>query len=117
MIADADVISIDLPWGDAQKRTAIARRSGISGIVGVVTVTSDSELLEYVRQHAAPNALVLLDVPVDGCEKLSETCPRRKIDDRFLAIGLPILPSVKSRRDLESSLGSQDWRAHVHIRR
>ena len=54
--ADADVVSIDLPWGDAQKRTAIARRSMSTGL-GVVTVTSDSELLEYVRLQAATNAV------------------------------------------------------------
>lgn len=91
----ADVLSIDLPWGHAAGRTAIASRSPAGGIA-VATVTGDEALLDHVRARAAPGARVLLDVPLDGCEALDAARPRRPIDDRFLAIGLPILPSVKS---------------------
>jgi predicted nuclease with RNAse H fold len=94
MARDADVFSIDLPWGDAKGRTAIASRS-LAG-VRLISVIGDDELLEHIRQHATRSALVLLDVPIDGCEGLGMKKPRREVDDRFLAIGLPILPSVKS---------------------
>ena len=90
----ADVISIDLPWGHGHGRTAIASRSPEG--IAVAAVVDDDELVEYVQRHAATNALVLLDVPVAGCEALNATNPRRGVDDRCQRIGIPILPSVKA---------------------
>ena len=92
---NTDVISIDMPWGkNTTARTAIASRSPAN--ISVTAVHDDDVLVQYVDQHAATNALVLLDVPLDGCESLSKSNPRRGVDDRFLRIGIPILPSVKS---------------------
>ncbi len=90
----ADVISIDLPWSDARGRTAMASRSP-SGI-SVVAVASDDELVRYVQLHAARNASVLLDVPIEGCGDLDKKKPRRAVDDRCQRVGIPILPSVKA---------------------
>lgn len=95
MQCDADVISIDLPWGkNTTARTAIACRS--SSGVSVTAVREDDVLVQHVEQLAAKNALVLLDVPLDGCESLDQSNPHRAVDDRFQRAGIPILPSVKS---------------------
>ena len=95
MTSNADVISIDLPWGkNATARTAIASRSP-SGI-SITAVRDDIALVWHVEQLAAENALVLLDVPLDGCALLNKSNPQRAVDDRFQRVGIPILPSVKS---------------------
>lgn len=95
MQCDADVIAIDLPWGrNTTARTAIASRSP-SG-VSITAVRDDIVLVRHVEQRAAENALVLLDVPLDGCALLNKSNPQRAVDDRFQRVGIPILPSVKS---------------------
>lgn len=90
----ADVLSIDLPWGHGQGRTAVASRSPAG--IAVAAVAGDDELVEYVHRNAATNALVLLDVPVEGCEVLDADNPLRGVDLRCHRIGIPILPSVKA---------------------
>lgn len=91
----ADVLAIDLPWGTkATSRTAIAHRSATG--IAVSVVQGDDELVHHVEHRAANAALVLLDVPIEGCEDLDALTPRRAVDDGFLRSGIPILPSVKS---------------------
>ncbi len=80
----ADVLAVDLPWGRARHRTAIASRSPAG--IAVVTVADDDALVAYVRAHAAPRALVVLDVPLDGL------APWRPIETRFVRLGIPVLP-------------------------
>lgn len=90
----ADVLAIDLPWSKRTGRTAIASRAGRS--ITVVSVAGDDELVAYVRDRAAADALVLLDVPLHGCARLSRARPNRDVDRRLAALGIPVLPSYSS---------------------
>lgn len=90
----ADVLAIDLPWSQRRGRTAIASRVGRS--IAVVAVAGDDELVAYVTELAAKNALVLLDVPLHGCDDLSRDRPTREVDRRLAALGIPVLPSYSS---------------------
>jgi hypothetical protein len=47
-------------------------------------------------RHAARGAVVLLDVPVEGCEALGAHRPRRPVDDVLARVGIPVLPSYTS---------------------
>ncbi len=89
---DADVLAIDLPWSERARRTAIAMRTRTG--VEVEAVRDDARLSEVVVERAARGALVLVDVPLDGCEVLSAARPRRGVDQRFAQSGVPILPPV-----------------------
>jgi hypothetical protein len=94
--APFDAISLDLPWSRATNgRTAVAAASARDGIV-VSDGLDGPSAANWIADHAAPGAVVLLDVPVDGCEGLSQTRPRRAVDDGLARIGIPILPSYKS---------------------
>jgi hypothetical protein len=88
LAVEHDVFSIDLPWGDTKGRTAIASRSSFG--ITVSAVADDAALVQHVADRAADNALVLLDVPLDGCEKLSVAKPQRRVDQRFAKIGITI---------------------------
>lgn len=90
----ADVISVDLPWSNKRGRTAVASRSPAG--ISVAAIADDDQLVEHIAERAAERALVLLDVPVDGCEALTAACPRRHVDDCLARVGIPILSSVAS---------------------
>src|SRR5262249_30820598 len=89
-------ISVDLPWSDGTKaRTAIAAAAAHEGIV--VSDGLDAERARrWIVENAAERAVVLLDVPIDGCDALSRSRPRRAVDDGLARVGIPILPSYKS---------------------
>ena len=109
LTGNADVIAIDLPWSARKWRTAIASRS--SDKIVVDAVADDDELVARVATLAENRALVLVDVPLDGCADLSATMPTREIDRRFAKAGIAILPSVKS------GLRGPELRARLHARR
>jgi predicted nuclease with RNAse H fold len=105
----ADVIAIDLPWSARKRRTAIASRSG--DVIAVEAVGDDDELVARVAAIAGTRALVLVDIPLDGCADLSAAMPTREVDRRFAKAGIAILPSVKS------GLRGPELRARLHARR
>ena len=74
----ADVLSVDLGWdADADGRTAIAFRT-FSG-VQLQLIPAERDLTALVCELASPKALVLLNIPIDGCEKLDARSPFRAI--------------------------------------
>jgi len=91
-----DAVSVDLPWSRTTKsRTVIAASSQQETVL--VSKGLDGEGLQsWIREHASHAGLVLLDVPIDGCDGLCRGVPRRAVDDRLARIGIPILPSYKS---------------------
>jgi predicted nuclease with RNAse H fold len=92
----ADVLSLDLGWNAAADgRAAVALRSG-AGVRVQQLDGGDDEVVEQVGRVAEHGALVLLDVPIDGCGNLSSTRPRRCVDDGLAKSGIPVLPSVKA---------------------
>ncbi len=90
-----NIISIDLPWKEDKKghRTlAIADRDGN---IRMAPANDDNELLNLVRESAEPEAIVLLDVPIDGCDNLAGE-PFRPIDKAIARQALPALPASKA---------------------
>jgi predicted nuclease with RNAse H fold len=90
----ASVLSVDLPWSSRTTgRTAIAWWDGAAAHV---LLEREERLVQRVQALAAPGALVLLDIPLDGCEHLGPADPFRQIDRSLQRAGIPILPSLKA---------------------
>jgi RNA polymerase sigma factor (sigma-70 family) len=91
-----EAISVDLPWSrQTRSRTAVAALG--SGQIVLVNQSLEGEALpDWIVSHAAPGALVVLDVPIEGCGHLSRAVPRRQLDDGLARVGMPILPSYAS---------------------
>src|SRR5881396_1937470 len=91
------IISVDLPWSEGkEKRTVAATFDGETPYLATDLPSSPDELVEQIACIAAPSALVLLDIPIEGCEHLSSTNAFRALDRGLLRVGVPILPSVKA---------------------
>lgn len=91
----ADVLSVDLGWSSATPgRTAVAYRA-LSG-VKLASVSSEDELVERLCGLASPKALVLLDIPIEGCSSLGPNTPYRRLDRVLQRTQIPLLPSVKA---------------------
>jgi predicted nuclease with RNAse H fold len=91
----ADVISVDLPWSHGRAdRTAIGFRAGHEIHLG--GVSQGETLTDSIDRLAEPGALVLLDIPIDGCSELNRDRPYRELDRRLLEVGIPLLPSYKA---------------------
>jgi hypothetical protein len=73
----------------------IAAASGNDSVLVSDGLDGDG-LVRWIVAHARHGALVVLDVPIDGCGGLSRAVPRRPIDDGLARIGIPLLPSYKS---------------------
>ena len=67
-----NIISIDLPWNpDKTGRRALAI-ADLGGDVKIVSANDDNDLLGLVRDNAETESLVLLDIPIEGCENLGD---------------------------------------------
>jgi len=65
-----NIISVDLPWkSDKRGRRALAI-ADLDGNVKIMSARDDNELLTFVQDSAEPKSLILLDIPIDGCENL-----------------------------------------------
>jgi len=65
-----NIISVDLPWKpDTEGRRALAI-AGLDGNVKIARASDDNELLELGRDSAEPGSIILLDIPIDGCDNL-----------------------------------------------
>jgi hypothetical protein len=95
-VIGASVISVDLGWKlDASDRAAVAFVSREGVRVRQISGT-DENLIQFIAEVGKPGALVLLDVPLDGCDDLNTDRPRRSVDFRLAKIGVPILPSIRA---------------------
>ena len=110
-----EAISVDLPWSrHTRSRTAIAAWG--AGRVLLVTESLEGDSLpNWIATHAAPGALVVLDVPIDDCADLCRAVPRRRLDDGLSRAGIPILPSHVS-GDLGASLRATITRVRPDVR-
>ncbi len=89
-----NIISVDLPWQEKTKgRSALA----IADLRGRVEITraGDDELLELVRKNAELESIILLDIPIEGCNCL-EGKHFRPIDKAFAHQTLPPLPASRA---------------------
>lgn len=73
-----NIISVDVGWKEKTERNAVAIAKPGGRIHLVRSGLGDSDLITLVQGHAEPESLVLLDVPVEGCEGLSE--PQRPVE-------------------------------------
>ena len=63
-----NIISCDVGWQRETKRNAVATNSGQVNFLK--SGLYDGHLVALVMEWAAPQSLTLLDVAIDGCEKL-----------------------------------------------
>lgn len=65
------ILSVDLPWSSdlGKKRFAVAVAGG-SGSITVEGKLDESEVFSLVKNEVQSKSLILLDVPIDGCESL-----------------------------------------------
>ena len=91
----ADVLSVDIGWdATTEGRTAIAYRT-FSGI-SVMPVPANRDLAAQIGNLASGKALVLLDIPIEGCAELDARSPFRQVDRALHRCGIPVLPSYKA---------------------
>ena len=74
-----NIISCDVGWKRETKRNAIAVVTGSGQVDFLTSGLDDDHLVSLVREWVEPQSLVLLDVPIEGCEKLEG--PRRPIEN------------------------------------
>ena len=82
-----NVISCDVGWKGATKRNAVAIATDSRQIDFVKSGLDDDHLVALVREWAVPQSLILLDVPIEGCDNLEG--PRRPIErvlQRYIAL-------------------------------
>ena len=74
-----NIISCDVGWKRETTRNAIALVTDSGRVNLVKGGLDDKHLIDLVREWAEPQSLILLDVPIDGCEKLERG--RRSIEN------------------------------------
>ena len=95
----ATLLCLDLGWAPSTRSRTAAARLTASGRIRVERLPSadDRELVERLAELLHPHALVLLDLPIDGCSRLRPAGPTvRPVDRRLARAGIPVLPSVKA---------------------
>ena len=65
------IISVDVGWQQATRRNAVAVASPAGEVIFLARCLGDNELIELAAQHTEPSSIILLDVPIEGCENLS----------------------------------------------
>lgn len=90
-----NIISIDLPWNPNKKEHRALAIADLDRNVKIMLANDDNELLELVRDNTEPQSLVLLDVPIDGCDNLSGK-HFRPVDRAISKQTLPTLPASKA---------------------
>lgn len=73
------IIGCDIGWKNDTRRNAVAIATGDGQIELLRSGLGDDDLVSIVGKHCEPGSLILLDIPIDGCEKLE--CPRRPLEE------------------------------------
>ena len=90
------IISIDLPWKEDKKGRRVLAVADLDRNIKIMSANDDDELLGLVRDAAEPQSLVLLDVPIDGCDNLGGK-HFRPVDKALARKGISILPTSKAK--------------------
>jgi len=91
-----NIISVDLPWREDKKGRRTLAIADLDGNVRITQASDDNELLKLVRESAEPGSIILLDVPIDGCDKLDGK-HFRPIDRAIASQTLPTLPASSAK--------------------
>ena len=90
-----NVISIDLPWNrDSKAGRALAIVSR-DRRVEIEAAKNDDELLQLVQDHAEQESIILLDIPIEGCDRI-QVKKFRPIDKALAQQGIWTLPASRS---------------------
>jgi len=65
-----NIISVDLPWKSDKIGRRVLAVADLDGKIKIVSARDDNELLTFVQNSAEPKSLILLDIPIDGCENI-----------------------------------------------
>lgn len=74
-----NIISCDVGWKRDTKRNAVAIATDSRQISFIKSGLDDNHLVALVCEWVRPQSLILLDVPIEGCDKLEG--PRRSIEN------------------------------------
>ncbi|MCL0091405.1 hypothetical protein M1N57_00840 [Dehalococcoidales bacterium] len=88
-----NIISVDLPWQEDKKGRTLAI-ADLDGNIKIAQVKDDKELLELISEIAKPGSIILLDIPIDGCDNLGGKHFRPI--DRAISRLASILPASKA---------------------
>jgi len=89
------IISVDLPWKEGKRGRRTLAIADLDGNVKIAQASDDNELLELVCESAEPESIILLDIPIDGCDNLDDK-HFRPIDKAIAHQTLPALPASKA---------------------
>ena len=95
----AQLLCLDLGWAPSTRSRTAAALLTPAGRIRVARLASrdDSELAKRLAGLLQPRALVLLDIPIEGCAELRPGGPAlRPIDRRLARAGIPVLPSLNA---------------------
>lgn len=76
-----NIISCDVGWKKDTKRNAVAISTDSKQINFIKSGLDDKSLVALVCERARPQSLILLDAPIEGCDKLEEKNPRRSMEN------------------------------------
>lgn len=94
-----NIISVDLNWNPNGNRIAVAVANEKGNVRAVIGGLGDNELLCFIKdvylKRNTPS-LILLDIPIEGCESLKGPPFFRPVDLALVRNGFPLLPSSKA---------------------
>jgi len=90
-----NIISVDLPWREDKKGHRTLAIADLDSNVKITQANDDNELLELLHKGAEPGSIILLDIPIDGCDKLDGK-HFRPIDKAIASQTLPTLPASRA---------------------
>ena len=90
-----NIVSIDLPWKEDTEGRRTLAIADPDGNIEIALAADDNGLLELVRNTARPGTIVLLDIPIDGCDKLNGA-HFRAIDTAISHQAFPALPASRA---------------------
>lgn len=87
-----NIVSVDLPWKEDKRGRRALAVADLDRNVNIMSASNDDELLKLVGESAEPGTIILLDVPVDGCDNLGVK-HFRPIDKALARQGIWIQPA------------------------
>ena len=92
-----NIISVDLPWNSETLGRRALAVADLDGNVKIEQVSDDNGLLELVHRNAELESIILLDVPIEGCQNLANLKGKcfRPVDIALARQGIGTLPSYR----------------------
>lgn len=87
-----NIISVDLPWNPDKRGHRALAIANLDGNVKIALANDDDELLALVRGNIEQKSIVLLDIPIEGCEQI-EIKKFRPVDRALAHQGIWIQPA------------------------